>query len=147
MAMNKNHFRTIWLTLPLCFAAFWITGCEPVPHYNRLQVAAYVHEPAKPRGSEAVFQNPEDIKQPYEVIGMLSCEGSAGEEAGIVNAMLYHAADMGGDGILLGGPQVGSEIGQSQTNINIKMGWAALVGDGDRRAYCARVIRFKKQTK
>ena len=142
--MNKNHRPTTCLALTFCFAALWITGCEPVPHYNRLQAAAYVHEPAKPYGSESVFQNAEDIKRPYEVIGMLSCEGSAGEEAGIVNAMLYRAADMGGDGVLLGGPQVGSEISQNQTNINVKMGWAALVGDGDRRAYCARVIRFKK---
>jgi len=40
---------------------------------------------------------------------MMSCEGSAGEEAGILNAMLYRAADMGGDAIVLNVPQVSAE--------------------------------------
>ena len=73
----------------------------------------------------------------------MSCEGSAGDEAGILNAMLYRAADMGADGVLLNDvPRVpGEQVGGS---VSYRYGWAALVGDGDKRAYRAVAIRFKE---
>jgi hypothetical protein len=95
-----------------------------------------------------VFQTPDDVKRPYEVIGMMSCEGSAGEEAGILNAMLYRAADMGGDAIILNVPRVGAESVNSNNNkvdVNFKENiWAAMTGHGDERAYRAQTIIFKE---
>jgi hypothetical protein len=90
-------------------------GCEPVRHYNRLEVAPFAgpakvpKEQRRPYGTVKVFQTVADIKRPYEVIGMMSCEGSAGEEAAIVRAMLYRAADMGADGLLLNSFRAGAE--------------------------------------
>ena len=124
------------------FGILVLTGCEPVPHYNRLQAAAFVGSlPRKPYGTIKVFQTPADIKRPYEVIGMLSCEGSAAEEAAIVNAMLYRAADMGGDGVLLNTAKAGAED-VTGSRIDVRFGWAAMIGGGDQRAYRSQVIRF-----
>jgi hypothetical protein len=143
--MNTNrirHGRTIGIFLVIS----WLTaGCEPVRHYNRLQVASFagpIKPIRKPYGTVQVFPTPTDVKRQYEVIGMLSCEGSAGEEAAIVNAMLYRAADMGGDGILLNTAKAGAEDLSGQ-RIDVRLGWAALAGGGNSRAYRAQVVRFK----
>ena len=142
--INNKQSRIVPLALMLGVTTMLMTACEPVPHYNRLQVAPFTKLSSKPYGSVKVFRNPQEVTKPYEVVGMLSCEGSAGEEAGIVNAMLYRAADMGGDGIILGGPRSGSnEAGNNQSVSNKQEDWAAPVGDGDRRAYWAQVIKFK----
>ena len=142
--MNKEASRTLRSVVLLCAVGLFAVGCEPVRHYNRLQVAAYAgHTTRKPYGSASVFQKVEDIKRPYEVIGMLSCEGSVGEEAGILNAMLYRAANMGGDGVLLGVPTASAENLSAGNRIDLLSGWAATVGSGNRRAYRAQVIRFK----
>lgn len=119
-------------------------GCtEPTPHYNRLSAASFM-KPLEKReyGTVKVFQTDEDISKPYETIGMLSCEGSPGEEAGIIKAMLYRAADMGGDGILLNPKRASGERVSSGNQVNVRFGWAALIDDGDQRAYRAHVIKF-----
>ncbi|HBZ70135.1 MAG TPA: hypothetical protein DEP35_10540 [Deltaproteobacteria bacterium] len=119
-------------------------ACEPVRHYNRLQVASFEQGlPRRPYGSVKVFRDASDIGRPYEAIGMMSCEGSAGDEAGILNAMLYRAADMGADGVLLNDvPRIPRE--QVGGSVDFRYGWAALIGNGDQRAYRAEAIRFKE---
>ncbi len=122
-----------------CFAS----ACEPVRHYNRLQIAPYMGSlPRKEYGTVKVFQTVDEIKRPYEVIGMMSCEGSAAEEASIVNAMLYRAADMGADGLVLNSARAGAED-VSGKKVDVRIGWAALIGSGNQRAYRAQAIRFK----
>lgn len=119
-------------------------GCEPVPHYNRLQVAAYGGRvPRHAYGTVQVFQTPADIKRPFDIVGLMSCEGSAADEAGIVNAMLYRAADLGADGILLNPASNASEE-VAGNRIEVRIGWAAIVGNGNQRAYRAQAIRFKE---
>lgn len=102
---------SILLALACCLS---FCGCEPCPHYNRLQVASYcgpVKAPEalrKPYGTIRPYRSEQEIGRPFEVIGFMSCQGSSAEEGGILQAMLYRAADMGADGLLLGGaPQVG----------------------------------------
>jgi len=140
-------------TIPFVLSVLLVLsfGCEPVRHYNRLQAAAYAgHYPRKPYGTPQVFRAPEEIPHPYQLIGMLSCEGSSGEEAGILNAMLYRAADMGGDGILLGGPSVAAETVVQDTktvNMNLRQdAWAGILGNpnSDHRAYRCQVIKYKE---
>ena len=91
------------LNVSLLVPLLALAGCaEPCPHYNRLQVASYYPVTVKkPYGTVKPFHAAQDVGQPYEEIGFMSCEGSADEEAAILNAMLYRAADMGADGILL----------------------------------------------
>jgi hypothetical protein len=119
-------------------------GCEPCPHYRRLEVAAFTGSPVtkKPYGTVKAFPTKEDVKQPYEVIGMMSCEGSAAEEAAIVKAMLYRAADIGADGVILNPPKVGAED-VTGGKVDVRIGWAALIGGGNQRAYRAQAIKFK----
>src|SRR3974377_695750 len=97
-------------TIPLLLSiSCLLTACEPCPHYNRLQVAAYTGDNVvqkKPYGTIRPYQTLEEVGRPFEVIGLMTCEGSAAEEAGILKAMLYRAADMGADGVLLGGPRI-----------------------------------------
>jgi hypothetical protein len=123
-----------------------VTACAPVHHYNRLQVAAYISLPRKPYHTVKVFQTPDDVKRPYEIVGMMSCEGSAGEEAGILNAMLYRAADMGGDAIVLNVPQVSAEsVSVNKMDLDGRdNALAVMKGYGGRRAYRAQTIRFKE---
>lgn len=129
-------------------AALIATGCEPCRHYNRLQVASYAgpdkahKEARRPYGTVRPYNNAESVGKPFEVIGYLSCEGSAGEEAAILKAMLYRAADMGGDGVLLHPSQVGSED-VTKNQISVQLGVWGLVTGGNSRAYRAEVIRFK----
>jgi hypothetical protein len=75
----------------------------------------------------------------------MTCEGSAGDEAGILNAMLYRAADMGADGIVLNVPRVvGEDNASGGGKVDVWVGWAALVGNGNERVYRAQAIRFKE---
>jgi hypothetical protein len=91
------------INLLLLASLLAFVGCaEPCPHYNRLEVASYYPVTSKkPYGTVKPFHTAQDVGRPYEEIGLMSCEGSASEEAAILNAMLYRAADMGADGILL----------------------------------------------
>lgn len=130
------------------FAAVLLVGCmEPCPHYNRLQVATFygsAQPVKKPYGTVVPFYTADDIKRPYEAIGFMSCEGSVAEEAGILKAMLYRAADMGADGILLNPGKVsGESVEKPSENINFKMGWMAMIGNSGACAYRAQAIRFK----
>ena len=72
---------------------------------------------------------------------MMSCEGSAAEEAAIVKAMLYRAADMGADGVILNPPKVGAED-VTGGKVDVRLGWVALIGGGSQRAYRAQAIKF-----
>lgn len=147
---SKCSMKTLRVVCTLGLATAILAGCASAPcqHYNRLQVATFAGSgPKKPYGSAQVFEKAEDIKQPYTVIGMVSCEGNTGEEAGILNAMLYRACDMGGDGVLLGGHRIGAEdlSDSANTKIDFRSGWATLIGSGNsnRRAYRAQIIKFK----
>lgn len=133
----------------LIIAAGLLLACEPCKHYNRLQVVAYAGEPTtkKPYGTIRPYLTVEEIGRAYEVIGFMSCEASAADEAAVLKAMLYRAADMGADGVFLNPVGMGasmSGIEQPQaTRIDVRVGWAALIGDGNERAYRAQAIRFK----
>jgi hypothetical protein len=126
-----------------------LSGCEPCRHYNRLQVVAYAgpaKAPAaqrKPYGTIKPYDTAQDVGRPFEVIGFMSMEGSAADEATVLKAMLYRAADMGADGIILNPTTMGSEP-QNQTKVDVRVGWAAFIGNGNDRAYRAQAIRFKE---
>jgi hypothetical protein len=143
--------KTTLIITTTLFIVLAFTGCAPCRHYNRLQAAPLIdtrHVTRKPYGSVTqVWRSPSEIPGHYQVIGMLSCEGDIGEEAGILNAMLYRAADLGADGILLGGPRIAAEktstpdADDKSTTINVN-GWAALTGSGNHRAFRCQVIRL-----
>ena len=138
----------------LCGCAEGNKLIEPCPHYNRLQIATFygTNQPIKkPYGTAVPFYNPSEVGHPYQAIAFMSCEGKMSEEAGILKAMLYRAADLGADGILLNargvgqqetmpnaeGPRSGENI-----NVNIRWGWMSALG-GDRYVFRAQAIRFK----
>src|SRR5947208_17123315 len=130
------------LYLLMCIVVF--AGCEPCKHYNRLEVAAYFGPgQKKPYGTIRPYERPEEVGRPFEVIGFMSCEGSAAEEAAILKAMLYRAADMGADGLLLSPAKIGAEDVNGQ-RIDVRFGWMAMIGNGNQRAYRAQAIRFKE---
>jgi len=125
-----------WLANPVLI----ITAC---PHYNRLQVAALAgHGEKRPYGTVTVFQNKAQIPRPYIVVGIMSCEGSIAEEAAILNAMLFRAADLGADAVLLGVPAIGAE-NLDPDRIDIRFNNPMWFGDGNKRAYRAHAIKFQ----
>ncbi len=132
------------LCLLLCLSVL-LAGCEPCRHYDRVQVAAYTgFGKKKPYGTIKPYQTPEDIGRPYEVIGFMGCEANAGDEAAVLRAMLYHAADMGADGLLLSAPGVAAEsVHPEGMKIDMRFGWMTLIGNGSDRLYRAQAIRFK----
>lgn len=131
--------KNVILLLGLLGVVILSQGCssEPVRHYKRLQAASYVGSlPKKAYGTVRFFQTPEEIKQPFEVIGLMTCEAPAGDEAGVINAMLYRAADMGADAVLL--------FPRKKSDENVSVGLPALLGSSD-RVYRAQAIRLKDQ--
>ena len=126
------------LFLVLCFS-----GCEPCRHYNRLQVVTYAaRAPRRPYGTIQPYQNAHDVGRPFDVVGFMSCEAPAADEAAVLKAMLYRAADMGGDGVLLNAlPVSGDNL--TAAKLDVRIDWAAQVDNSDNRAYRAQVIRFK----
>jgi hypothetical protein len=127
-----------------------LAGCEPCPHYNRLQVASFYGPEKsikKPYGTVRPFYTSDEVKEPYEAIGFMSCEGSVAEEGGILKAMLYRAADMGADGIILNPGKISQgDADKKSENINVKWGWMALIGNSSQCAFRAQAIRFTKAT-
>ena len=125
------------------------SGCAPCQHYNRLQVAAF-YGPGrpikKPYGTVIPFDTPNDVKRPYRAIGFMSCEGTVGEEGGILKAMLYRAADMGADGIILNASKISQEnltANNQKMNINVTTGLIGeMIGNGNNRAFRAQAIQF-----
>ena len=90
------------LLIPLFLSAFVLTGCEAVPHYNRTKVLTLTEpRPKKPYGSAKLYEKKEDVKEPYEVLAILSVDGNAGEEAMFFKAFLYRTADLGGDAVII----------------------------------------------
>ncbi|MEI7732985.1 MAG: hypothetical protein WCO56_25660 [Verrucomicrobiota bacterium] len=131
--------KNVILLLALLGIYILLQGCssEPVRHYNRLQVASYVGNlPGKAYGTVRFFQTPDEIKQPFEAIGLMTCEAPAGDEATVINAMLYRAADMRADAVLLNS--------KSNSNENVSVGLPAFLGSTD-RVYRAQAIRLKAQ--
>jgi len=142
----KTAISLILGTLLLCGSG------EPCPHYNHVQTAAFygtVKPPKKPYGSIIPYNTPADAGRPYRVIGFMSCEGSVGDEASILKAMLYRAADMGADGILLNAAQIGQETvdpNRQKFNVNVTTGLIGeMIGNGNKRAYRAQAIEFVSQ--
>jgi len=144
--------RTAIKTVVLILASIsLLSGCgEPCPHYNRLQVAAFYGSGTpptpKPRTAVIPFDTPADVGRPYRPIGFMSCEGSVGEEGGILKAMLYRAADMGADAIILNPPQISQEtveLNSQKMNVNVTSGLIGeMIGNSDKRAYRADAILF-----
>jgi hypothetical protein len=146
--------KTLTPNIPLVsiLIALVLSGCagEPCRDYNRLQVATFygpnVHAAKKQYGTVVPFETPQDVKRPYQVIGFMSCEGNVGEEGGILNAMLYRAADMGADGILLNASSVSQEEVQAnkqKLNVNVTTGLIGeMIGNGSKRAFRAGAIKF-----
>ena len=136
------------ITTLVCIVIF--CGCEPCPHYDRLQVAAF-YGPGKPphrrpRTDVVPFDTAEQVNRPYRVIGFMSCEGSVGDEGGILKAILYRAADMGADGIILNAKSIGQETvepNNQKMNFNVTTGLIGeMIGNGDKRAYRAEATLF-----
>jgi hypothetical protein len=95
----------------------------------------------KPYGTVRPYQTAKEVGRPFETMGFMSCEAPAADEAAVLKAMLYRAADMGADGVLLNPMPLS---GESTTNdLDTHVGWAAVIGNGDDRAYRAQAIRFK----
>ncbi len=132
--------RIHWLILII-----FLSGCEPCRNYDRVQVAAYTgFAKKKPYGTIKPYQTPEDVGRPYEVIGFMGCEADAGDEAAVLRAMLYHAADMGADGLLLSAPGIAAEsLHQERMKIDVRFDWLTMIGNGSSRLYRAQAIRFK----
>jgi len=135
----KKPFLATTLT-----AVALLTACEPTRCYNRLQVAPFAGAgPKKPYGTVEAFQTAADVKRPFKVVGLMTCEGSAEEEGQIVKAMLYRAADLGADGVLLTVPNgIGGDATPQTQKVDVRLGWAALLGGGNNRSYRAEAIRF-----
>ena len=137
------------INLLILFSVLILSGCAPCQHYNRLQVAAFYGSAKpvkKPYGTVIPFDTPNDVKRSYRVIGFMSCEGSVGEEGGILKAMLYRAADMGADGILLNASKISQEnltANNQKMNINVTTGLIGeMIGNGNKRAFRAQAIQF-----
>ena len=93
--------RTLAL-LSLVSLAALITGCESTPHYDRTKTVNLLPPlPKRPHDSVKLFQDKSEVTQPYEVIQLMSVQGGVGDEAAFVKAFLYHAADVGADGVIL----------------------------------------------
>jgi hypothetical protein len=123
-----------------------VAGCEPCQHYNRLQVVAYAGPATKrPHGTIKPYETGAEVGRPFEVIGLLVCEASAQDETAVLKAMLYRAADMGADGIVLH-PAKATAEGAAASLVDTRSGWATLVGNGSDRGYRAEAIRFKAGT-
>ena len=129
-----------------------VSGCEPCPHYDRLQVAAFygtVKPHRKPRTAVIPFDTPTKVGRPYRVIGFMSCEGTVGEEGGILKAMLYRAADMGADGVVLNAHSISQEEIQpngQKMNFNVTTGLIGeTIGNGSKRAFRCQAILFTGQ--
>ena len=143
--------QTVKAISMLVLLALVVSGCAPCRHYNRLEVATFYGQSPHPKkkryGTVLPFQAPEDVKRPYEAIGWMSCEGKMSEEGGILNAMLYRAADMGADGIILN-PEIrkisqepiGSQNIQT-INVGVRQGWVTSIGRNT-FAFRAEAIRF-----
>ena len=125
-----------------------IAGCagEPCRHYDRLQAAYFGGAgpaPKRPYGSVVPIYHASDVKRPYTVVGFMTCQGGVGEEAGILKAMLYRAADMGADAVLLDGKRISQEVtAKPSENINVKWGWMTLIGNGNTVAFRSQAIRY-----
>lgn len=137
----KQYPLTIAATLLLLAA-----GCEPVQHYNRVRSAPFMAaQPKIPVSSVHVYQTAEEIKAKYEVVALFTVDGDAADEAAMLNAMLYRAAAIGANGLLLNPPRAtaGEDPGTSNNqNMNIRLGWAALIdSNGNRRIYRAQAIK------
>ena len=147
------------LAIVLCPIVLMLAGClEPCPHYNRLQVATFYGPGVpdkRPYGSVVPYYTTEDVPGKYRAVAFMSCEGNVNEEAAIMKAMLYRAADMGADGILLSAKGFGQDEGVNHTantqfvqstqnmNINVRWGWMSLIGNsGDHCMFRAQAIRL-----
>ena len=87
--------------IPLLAIMSLLVGCEATQHYNRTKVVALgTPLPKKPYGTVRLFQSKEEVPGSYDVIGIMSVEGKAGEEAQFIKAFLYRAADLGADAVI-----------------------------------------------
>jgi hypothetical protein len=86
-----------------------LLGCEPCPHYNRIQsispngapLAGVNKQEKKPYGSVKLFENKEQVPGKYDVLALMTLEGSAGDDARFMTAFLYRAADLGANGVII----------------------------------------------
>ena len=90
------------IPIALLFAMSAILGCESTPHYNRTKIVVTgAALPKKPYGTVKLFQSNSEVTSNYDVIALMSVEGSPGDESAFIKAFLYRAADVGADAIIL----------------------------------------------
>jgi hypothetical protein len=140
--MNQRFFHFIFAVAALVAIG---VGCEST-NSNQLRVATFVQAAKKPRGSVKVFQTTNEVNQPYKVIALLTTSADAADEAAVLTDMLNHAADLGGDGLLLSAGQNGkkdSNTGSGETAVRLLWGlakWDRQIKQGNWRLYRAEVI-------
>jgi hypothetical protein len=102
---SYKHTMKLYSIAAIAVACLLLAGCEACPHYNRTQVVgpngmAVTPLPKKAYGSVKLYQDKSEVKGQYEVIGLLSVAGDAGDEPRFITAFLYRAADIGADGVI-----------------------------------------------
>ncbi len=71
--------------IPVLAILTLVLGCESTPHYNRTKLVILgTPLPKKPYGTVKLFQSKEEVSGSYDVIGLMSVEGGAGEEAAFI---------------------------------------------------------------
>ena len=110
--------KTTILLLPLLATAL-LTGCEPCRHYSRTQVTLLAPALTKrPYDTVKLYQDKSELAgQSYDVIAFMSVSGDEGDEARFIKAFLYHAADVGADGLIF--YRGGDVAGKSGTDMFI----------------------------
>jgi hypothetical protein len=131
--MNKTLISALAIAL-LCI------GCESTPHYNRTKVLMMGQAlTKKPYGSVKLYEHKEDVPAPYDVMAIMTVDGSSGEEALFMKAFLYRAADMGADGVIF---YPGREHGVLQPGW-FAYGYWSPARISPERAYRGEAIHFK----
>lgn len=124
--------------------AFLSAGCESTPHYDRTKVLNLLPGgPKRPHGSAKIWQAKTEVPGAYDVLAILTVSGDAGEEALFLKAFLYHADDLGGDGVLV--ERVNLAVGQQGGFVLGSKGGFGGTQVSQNGLYRGEVIRLKPQ--
>jgi hypothetical protein len=119
-------------------------GCESTPHYDRTKVVILgpVY-PKKPYGSVKLFQGKESVTGAYDVIALMTVDGSVGDEAAFLKAFLYRAADLGADAVIAERVSVVSGTGGGGWIANRNGGFGLPLTPQQNAFYRGEAIHFK----
>jgi hypothetical protein len=130
------------IPIALLCAMSAILGCESTPHYNRTKIVVTgAALPKKPYGTVKLFQSNSEVTSNYDVIALMSVEGSPGDESAFIKAFLYRAADVGADAIILHRGTV--VAGQQGIGAGAKGSFGFLETPSQDAVYRAEAIHFK----